>query len=147
MTARPITERRDAFYMTRYTEVIGPWFDMFDTTNRYFSTGIPHLALSNRLLLSSCLADAARQYCLVDHRHGRDDALGYYNDALRTLYEHLNHAGHEAATFASCLLIAHCEMIESKASDWNTHLKGTRELVAMHAWNGASGGLAQASGY
>lgn len=62
------------------------------------------------------------------------------------LSDHLNDSGHEPATFASCLLIAHCEMVESKASDWILHLKGAGELVAMHNWNGRSGGLAQAVG-
>lgn len=116
---------------------------MFDSTSRYFSLALPHMALSNRLVLLSCLAAAARQYSLVTDR-GHHDALVYYNEALKTLYERLNDSGHEAATFASCLLIAHCEMVESKASDWNLHLKGTGELVMMHHWNGRSGGLAQA---
>ncbi|KAJ4418191.1 hypothetical protein N0V85_001523 [Neurospora sp. IMI 360204] len=142
--AAPITDEKDAFYMARYTDIIGPRFDMFDSTSRYFSLALPHMALSNRLVLLSCLASAARQYSLVTDR-GHHDALVYYNEALKTLYERLNDSGHEAATFASCLLIAHCEMVESKASDWNLHLKGTGELVMMHHWNGRSRGLAQAS--
>jgi hypothetical protein len=141
--AAPITDEKDAFYLARYTDIIGPRFDMFDSTSRYFSLVLPHIALSNRLVLLACLASAARQYSLVTDR-GHHDALAYYNEALKTLYERLNDSGHEATTFASCLLIAHCEMVESKASDWNLHLKGTGELVVMHNWNGRSGGLAQA---
>lgn len=141
--AAPITNEKDAFYLARYTDIIGPRFDMFDSTSRYFSLALPRIALSNRLVLLSCLACAARQYSLVTDR-GHHDALEYYNEALKTLYQRLNDNGHEAATFASCLLIAHCEMVESKASDWNLHLKGTGELVMMHHWNGRSGGLAQA---
>lgn len=141
--AAPITDEKEAFYLARYTDIIGPRFDMFDSTSRYFSLVLPHLALSNRLVLLSCLASAARQYWLVTN-HGHHDALAYYNEALKTLYERLNDRGHEAATFASCLLIAHCEMVESKASDWNLHLKGTGELVVLHNWNSRSGGLAQA---
>ncbi|ESA43729.1 hypothetical protein GE21DRAFT_3702 [Neurospora crassa] len=141
--AAPITNEKDAFYLARYTDIIGPRFDMFDSTSRYFSLALPRMALSNRLVLLSCLACAARQYSLVTDR-GHHDALVYYNEALKTLYERLNDSGHEEATFASCLLIAHCEMVESKASDWNLHLKGTGELVMMHHWNGRSGGLAQA---
>lgn len=139
----PITNGRDALYMSNYVENIGPWFDLFDSTDKHFSTIVPQLALSNRLLLYSCLAASARQYSLLNDT-GSEDALEYYNLALRTLHDHLNDQGHEPATFASCLLIAHCEMIESHASDWNVHLQGTRQLVTTQGWNAASGGLAQA---
>jgi hypothetical protein len=141
--AAPITDEKEAFYLARYTDIIGPRFDMFDSTSRYFSLVLPHLALSNRLVLLACIASAARQYSLVTN-HGHHDALAYYNEAIKMLSDHLNDSGHEPATFASCLLIAHCEMVESKASDWILHLKGAGELVAMHNWNGRSGGLAQA---
>jgi hypothetical protein len=139
----PITNERDALYMSNYVENIGPWFDLFDSTDKQFSTVVPQLALNNRLLLYSCLAASARQYSLLNDTGG-EDALEYYNIALRTLHDHLNDRGHEPATFASCLLIAHCEMIESHASDWDVHLQGTRQLVTTQRWNAASGGLAQA---
>lgn len=143
ISATPVTNEKDAFYLARYTDIIGPRFDMFDSTSRYFSLVLPQIALGNRLVLLSCLAAAARQYSLVANR-GHHDALTYYNEALKILRKRLDNSRHEAATFASCLLIAHCEMVESKASDWNLHLKGTGELVIMHNWNGRSGGLAQA---
>jgi hypothetical protein len=143
VAATPITDEKDAFYLARYTDIIGPRFDMFDSTSRYFSLVLPQIALSDRLVLLSCLAAAARQYSLVANR-GHHDALTYYNEALKILRKRLDDSRHGAATFASCLLIAHCEMVESKASDWNKHLKGTGELVVMHNWNGRSGGLAQA---
>lgn len=139
----PIADQRDALYMSNYVENIGPWFDLFDSTDKHFSTIVPQLALNNRLLLFSCLAASARQYSSLNDA-GSEDALQYYNLALRTLHDHLNDRGHEPATFASCLLIAHCEMIESHASDWNVHLQGTRQLVTNQGWNAASGGLAQA---
>jgi hypothetical protein len=139
----PITDERDALYMSNYVENIGPWFDLFDSTDKHFSTVVPQLALNNRLLLYSCLAASAGQYSLLNEAGG-EEALEYYNIALRTLHDHLNNRGHEPATFASCLLIAHCEMIESHASDWNVHLQGTRQLVTTQGWNAASGGLAQA---
>lgn len=139
----PITNREEAFYMSRYVQFLGPWFDLFDNSDRHFSYLVPALALQNRLLRLSCLAAAARQYCLVSGR-GHGDALRYYDEALRTLSWYLNDRAHEPATFASCLLIAHCEMVESKANDWNLHLKGTRELVVVQGWHGCSGGLAQA---
>lgn len=142
-TGPPIRNERDALYMSNYVEVIGPWFDLFDSTDKHFSTIVPQLALSNHLLLYSCLAASARQYSLLNDT-GSEDALEYYNIALRTLHDHLNDRGHEPATFASCLLIAHCEMIESHASDWSVHLQGTRQLVTTQGWNAASGGLAQA---
>ena len=139
----PITNKRDALYMSNYVENIGPWFDLFDSTEKHFSILVPQLALNNRLLLYSCLAASARQYSLLNDA-GSEDALEYYNIALRTLHGHLSGRAHEPATFASCLLIAHCEMIESHASDWNVHLQGTRQLVINQGWNAASGGLAQA---
>ncbi|RKU43772.1 hypothetical protein DL546_003699 [Coniochaeta pulveracea] len=142
--AEPITDEKEAFYLARYTDIIGPRFDMFDSTSRYFSLVLPHVALKNRLVLLACIASAARQYSLVTNR-GHHDALAYYNEAIKALSDRLNDTGHEAATFASCLLIAHCEMVESKASDWYLHLKGTGELVATQNWNGRGGGLAQAS--
>lgn len=129
--------------MSRYTEIIGPRFDLFDDGPRYFSTVVPLLALKNRLVLLSCLAVAARQYSLAS-QHGHGDALAYYNQAIRLLYELLDSKGHEPAVFASCLLIAHCEMIESKASDWNLHLQGTGKLISVQRWHSRSGDLAQA---
>ncbi|KAK3196047.1 hypothetical protein K4F52_000915 [Lecanicillium sp. MT-2017a] len=105
---------------------------------------IPQLASSNRLLLLACIAASSRQHALVTS-HGRSDSLSYYNQAIRLLYERLGEQGEpDPATFASCLLIAHCEMVESQAEDWNLHLRGCRELVAMQGWNGISGGLGQA---
>jgi hypothetical protein len=139
----PISSKKDAFYMSRYLEFIGPWFDLFDSSTRHFSDIVPQLALDNQLLKLACLAAAARQHYLVTG-NGQEDALTYYNDALRTLSAQLQSSSHGPATFASCLLIAHCEMIESKAGSWNLHLKGTCELVMAHGYNGQSGGLAQA---
>lgn len=138
-----ISNKKDAFYMSRYVQFLGPWFDLFDSSERHFSYLVPALALDNRLLRLSCLAAAARQYCLVSGC-GDADALLYYDEALRALSFYLNNRAHETATFASCLLIAHCEMVESKANDWNLHLKGTRELVKAQGWHGCSGGLAEA---
>ncbi|KAL1873076.1 hypothetical protein VTK73DRAFT_1173 [Phialemonium thermophilum] len=140
----PIRDEKEAFYLARYADIIGPRFDMFDSTSRYFTLVLPHVALRDRLVLLACIASAARQYSLVTNR-GHHDALAYYNEAIKALSDRLNGSRHEAATFASCLLIAHCEMVESKASDWILHLKGTGELLAMLDWNGRCGGLAQAS--
>jgi hypothetical protein len=139
----PISNEKDAFYMSRYVEFIGPWFDLFDINTRHFSDTVPQLALHSQLLKLACLAAAARQHYLVTG-NGQEDALTYYNLALRTLSAQLQSSSHEPVTFASCLLIAHCEMIESKAGSWNLHLKGTCELVMAHGYNGQSGGLAQA---
>ena len=143
LSGLPITRERDAFYMSRYVEFIGPWFDLFDNSRRHFSDMVPQLALDNQLLRLACLAAAARQHSLLTSS-GEEDAFTYYNDALRTLSVHLQTSPHDPATFASCLLIAHCEMIESKAGNWNLHLKGTCELVMAQGYNGRSGGLAQA---
>lgn len=142
-SGRLITNHRDAFYMARYVELIGPWFDLFNISNRHFSDIVPQLALDNESLRLACLAAAARQYSLVSSI-GEEDALTYYNNALRLLSYHLESRPHEPATFASCLLIAHCEMIESKAGNWNVHLQGTCELVKAQGYNGRTGGLAEA---
>ena len=138
-----ITNEKDAFYMSRYVEFIGPWFDLFDSSKRHFSEIVPQLALENQLLKLACLAAAARQHSLVTSNY-QEDALTYYNDALRTLSARLQTSANDPATFASCLLIAHCEMIESKAGSWNLHLKGTCELVMAQGCHGQTGGLAQA---
>jgi hypothetical protein len=103
------------------------------------------LALSNRAIFKSCLAAVASQYSLVSD-HGHKDAQRYCNEAIRMSYERLNDREDEPALFASCCLFTtHCEMVESKASDWNLHLKVARGLVLIRHWNGRSGGLAQAN--
>lgn len=146
--ATPITDPTDALFFWRYVEFIGPRFDMFDDAPRYFSTVVPQLALHDKLVLLACVAVAARQLSLVNQQqqqqHDHEQALTYYNAAIRLLSERLQDSGPDPAVFASCLLIAHCEMIESKATDWALHLKGTGDLLKMHGWHGTSGGLAQA---
>ncbi|KJR85158.1 C6 zinc finger domain protein [Sporothrix schenckii 1099-18] len=140
---RPITDPTDAFYMSRYAEFIGPRFDLFDDGARYFSIEVPLMALHNRLLRLACLAAAAVQLSLETGR-GKHNVLAYYDEALRLLSAHLDCPSYDPAVFASCLLIAHCEMVESKTGDWQLHLRGTGDLVALQKWHGRSGGLAEA---
>ena len=144
--AAPITDPLDAFFLWRYVDFIGPRFDMFDDAPRYFSTVVPQLALKDELVLLACAAVAARQYSLANeqHQHNHEQALTYYNAAINLLSKRLQNSGPDPAVFASCLLVAHCEMVESKATDWGLHLKGTGDLLKMHGWDGVSGGLAQA---
>ncbi|KAF4178299.1 hypothetical protein CNMCM8694_009231 [Aspergillus lentulus] len=143
----PVTDATDAFFLWRYIDFIGPRFDMFDDAPRYFSTVVPQLALNDPLVLLACVAVAARQYSLVNdqQQHNHEQALTYYNAAIHLLSKRLHDSGPDPAVFASCLLIAHCEMVESKATAWDLHLKGTGDLLKMHGWHGMSGGLAQAS--
>ncbi|KAJ5813681.1 uncharacterized protein N7503_000431 [Penicillium pulvis] len=145
--AAPITDPIDAFFLWRYVDFIGPRFDMFDDAPRYFSTVVPQLALNDELVLLACVAVAARQYSLANEQQqqSHEQALTYYNAAINLLSKRLQNSGPDPAVFASCLLVAHCEMVESKATDWGLHLKGTGDLIKMHGWHGASGGLAQAS--
>ncbi|KAJ6134365.1 hypothetical protein N7523_000687 [Penicillium sp. IBT 18751x] len=119
---------------------------MFDDAPRHFSTIVPQLALNDELVLLACVAVAARQYSLANeqHQHNHEQALTYYNAAINLLSKRLQNSGPDPAVFASCLLVAHCEMVESKATDWGLHLKGTGDLLKMHGWHGASGGLEQA---
>jgi len=143
--ASPITDPTDAFFLWRYVEFIGPRFDMFDDAPRYFSTVVPQLALSDSLVLLACVAVAARQYSLVNGQQcNHEQALTYYNAAIHLLSKRLQDSEPDPAVFASCLLVAHCEMVESRATDWGLHLKGTGDLLKMHGWHGTSGGLAQA---
>lgn len=144
--ASPITDSTDAFFLSRYVDFIGPRFDMFDGVIRYFSTVVPQLALNDKLVLLSCIAVAARQYSLINghHQHTHEQALTYYSTGIHLLSERLQNSRPDPAVFASCLLIAHCEMVESKATDWDLHLKGTGDLLKVHGWHGMSGGLAQA---
>jgi hypothetical protein len=143
--ATPITDPTDAFFLWRYIDFIGPRFDMFDDGPRYFSTVVPQTALNDRLVLLACVAVAARQYSLVNdqQQQNHEQALTYYNAAINLLSKRLQNSQPDSAVFASCLLIAHCEMVESKATDWGLHLKGTGDLLRMHRWHGLSGGLAQ----
>ncbi|KAJ5999595.1 hypothetical protein N7481_000004 [Penicillium waksmanii] len=145
--ASPITDPLDAFFLCRYVDFIGPRFDMFDDAPRYFSTVVPQLALKDELVLLACAAVAARQYSLANeqNQHDHEQALKYYNAAINLLSKRLQNSGPDPAVFASCLLVAHCEMVESRATDWGLHLKGTGDLLKIHGWHGASSGLAQAS--
>lgn len=140
----PLTNSTEAFFLGRYADIIGVWFDVFDNGIHFFSSVVPQLALSDSLLLVACIAASSRQHALVTS-HGRGDSLNYYNQAIRLLYQRLGEQKEpDAVTFASCLLIAYCEMLESKAADWNLHLRGVREMVNMQGWNGVTGGLGQA---
>ncbi|KFZ04419.1 hypothetical protein V502_10163 [Pseudogymnoascus sp. VKM F-4520 (FW-2644)] len=146
-TSEPLVLRaraRTAFFLDRYCHIIGPWFDLFDK-ERHFSSIVPHLSLNYEVLLLSCLACAARQHYLTTTEHG-DIALSYYNDALQKLTAALAYVSpsSSAAIFASCLLLAHCEMIGASTSDWHLHLSGTYSLVTAHGFNGRTGGLGQA---
>ena len=139
----PITDSADAFYFTRYCNLIGPWFDMFDT-QRQWTHMVPHLSLSNRLLFRSIVASCAKQHGLVS---GGSPvvALDYYNHALKELAVALGSPActGTAALFASCLLIGYCEMIDAKSVDWHTHLSGAFSLCSSHGFHGRCGGFAQ----
>lgn len=139
----PITEPTEAFFMERYCNIIGPWFDMFDTI-RHWSQTVPHLSLSNRSLFRSIIASCAKQYHLVSGESSIY-ALDHYNRGLKELTQALRDAesaGHPA-TFASCLLTGYCEMIDAKSLDWHTHVRGTFSLCSSQGWHGRSGGVAQ----
>lgn len=140
----PITSPADAFFMNRYCTVIGPWFDLFDFRRR-FSLEVPHLALQNRLLLLSAMACAARQHHLTSAQPVKT-ALTYYDEALQLLGVSLKDFSRSssAAVFASCLLLAHCEMIGASTRDWHLHLSGALSLVTTHGWHRCTAGLGQA---
>ena len=139
----PIADPVLAFFMERYCNIIGPWFDMFDTTRQWSHT-VSHLALSNKSLLQSIIASCAKQHSLVYHE-STVSALDYYNSALKELSAALGDPAvkESAAVFASCLLIGYCEMIDARSLDWHTHLSGTSTLCTTQGWHGSSGGVAQ----
>ncbi|KAL1964357.1 hypothetical protein VTN77DRAFT_7042 [Rasamsonia byssochlamydoides] len=141
----PITSPADAFFMNRYCTVIGPWFDLFDVRRRRFSLEVPHLALQNRLLLLSAMACAARQHHLTSSQPVKT-ALTYYDEALQLLGSSLKDFSRSssAAVFASCLLLAHCEMIGASTRDWHLHLSGALSLVTTYGWHRCTDGLGQA---
>ena len=141
---RQIDLNSDLFYLDRHCHVIGPWFDLFDQ-ERNFSLVVPHLSLENRLLHLSSLACASRQHHLVSSSNV-DTTLTYYDDALKLLTFSLREesTSSSAAVFASCLFLAHCEMIGASTQDWHLHISGTYTLIRTHGWHGSSGGLGQA---
>ncbi|KAI5778307.1 hypothetical protein EDC01DRAFT_369568 [Geopyxis carbonaria] len=142
--AAPLTSPHDAFFLDRYSHIVGPWFDLLDS-EQHFTYLVPHISLSHPLLLQSALACAAKQHYLTSASQRADAALTYYDDALRALTTSLHAASHTSSTavFASCLLLAHCEMIDASDRDWHLHLAGTLSLVLSHGWHGRSAGLAQ----
>jgi hypothetical protein len=142
--SRRIGLSSDLFYLDKYCHVIGPWFDLFDQ-DRNFSLVVPHLSLENPLLQLSSLACASRQYHLTSSSNV-DTALTYYDDALQMLTASLRDesTSSSAAVFASCLFLAHCEMIGASTQDWHLHISGTYSLIRTHGWHGRSGELGQA---
>lgn len=123
---KPITSELDALFLDRYCHIVGPWFDLLDSEG-HFSYVVPHLALLHLLLLLSSLACAAKQYYLTLTLRA-DTALTHYDDALRMLtaaLEDVSRSSSSTAVFASCLLPAHCEMIDASNQDWHLHLSGT----------------------
>jgi hypothetical protein len=134
----------DIFYLDQYCHIIGPWFDLFDQ-ERHFSLIVPHLALEQDLLKLASLACASRQHHLIS-ASSVDTTLTYYDDALQMLTASLRDGltSSTAAVFASCLFLAHCEIIGASTQDWHLHLAGTYSLIKTHAWHGQSEGLGQA---
>ena len=133
----------DAFYLDRFCNIIGLWYDMFDSL-RYWSCIVPHLSLANKSLQLSILASSSKQHYLTCNEP-EDTALIYYNRALQELNYALESLveAESAAIFASCLLIGYCEMIDARNQDWHTHLAGTFSLRSAQGWHGCSGGLVQ----
>ncbi|PMD32501.1 hypothetical protein L207DRAFT_500240 [Hyaloscypha variabilis F] len=142
--SRRIGHNSDLFYLDKYCHVIGPWFDLFDQ-ERNFSLVVPHLSLEKPLLQLSSLACASRQHHLTSSSNV-DTTLTYYDDALQLLTASLRDesTSSSAAVFASCLFLAHCEMIGASTQDWHLHIFGTYSLIRTHGWHGRSGGLGQA---
>jgi hypothetical protein len=142
--ARTVTPHSDIFYLDRFCHVIRPWFDLFDREGN-FSLVVPHLSLENNLLKLSSLACASRQQHLISSTNF-DTTLRYYDDALQMLTASLrdDSISSSAAVFASCLLLAHCEMIGASTQDWHLHIAGEYSLIRAHDWHGQSGGLGQA---
>lgn len=129
--------------MERYCNIIGPWFDMFDTRKQW-SLLVPHLSLSSKSLLRSITASCAKQSSLVSPG-GTIHALDCYNHALKELTCALGESTmkRSAASFASCLLVGHCEMIDARSIDWHTHLRGTFSLCSSQGWHGLYGDVGQ----
>jgi hypothetical protein len=142
--SRRIGLNSDLFYLDKYCHVIGPWFDLFDQ-ERNFSLVVPHLSLENPLLQLSSLACASRQHHQTSSSNV-DTTLTYYDDALQMLTASLRDesTSSSAAVFASCLFLAHCEMIGASTQDWHLHISGTYSLIRTHGWHGQSGELGQA---
>lgn len=134
----------DLFYLDRYCHVIGPWFDLFDQ-ERNFSLVVPHLSLEHPTLRLSLLACASRQHHLTASSNV-NTTLTYYDEALQMLTASMRDqsTSSSAAIFASCLFLAHCEMIGARTQDWHLHISGTYSLIKTHGWHGQSGGLGQA---
>ena len=143
-TSRKLHNASHLFYLEKYCHVIGPWFDLFDH-DKTFTLCVPHLGLENPLLQLASLACASRQYHLLSASN-IDAALTYYDDALQLLTRSLQdeRVSSSATTLASCLFLAHCEMIGASTQDWHLHISGTYSLIRTHGWNGQSGGLGQA---
>lgn len=138
----PITSTEDAFYLDRYCYILCSWLDVFDAA-KHFSLVVPHLCLAQPVLRLSALAWASKQYYLTHLTQAADTSLSYCDRALQMLTTSLNDMSQSSsqATFASCLLLAICELMGDSYRDWQLHLEGTYSLVLTHGWHGCSGGL------
>lgn len=137
-----VRDSTEAFFMQRYCNIIGPWFDLFDTSGRHWTNTIPHLALADPALFTAIMASCTKQFNLVSGERSIY-ALDYYNRGLSELSHALGSPvrAAEASVFASCLFIGYCEMIDARSTDWQTHLRGTFSLLSDHGWHGQCGGV------
>jgi hypothetical protein len=139
---KPLSDRAELFYLSRYSSIVGAWFDLFDTRDTCFATVVPHKALNNELLLRACLSSSAKQYHLITAMHARDSIM-LYDSALQSLQLHLNEELHtrEDTTLAANLLIAWVEMVDNNTQEWGAHLQGAHHLVTIGKWHEAREGL------
>ncbi|KAL9003706.1 MAG: hypothetical protein Q9188_003446, partial [Gyalolechia gomerana] len=69
------TDQKTAFFLRHFSEVTGPWMDLFDQTT-FFGSYIPVKSISNPLLKNAACAYAAKQLARV---RGRKASPGWYS--------------------------------------------------------------------
>jgi hypothetical protein len=111
-----------------YIEHAGPWLDVTSVAH-HFSSTIPRLALSNRVLIFACLAYAARAFLPQSSLSGQ-----YSGTCVKLLIPLLSDEDFvetDETLLATLVLLRHVEQYAEAGEDQAAHLSGAYSLVAL----------------
>lgn len=142
----PLTSVQEARFLRRFSEEVGPWFDLSDSSFT-FSKKICQLATRDPLLKAAAIACAAKQLYLTRREEVNEIiARDNYNTLLSLLIPRLEKSNHPhfSAVFAATVMCCAYEMMDANESEWQKHLEGVFTFGQMGGINGACGGIEQA---
>ena len=111
-----------------YIDHAGPWLDITSVA-RHFSSTIPRLALSNRVLIFACLAFAARAF--LPQSSLSSQYSGTCVKLLIPLLSDEDFVETDETLLATLVLLRHVEQYAEAGEDQAAHLSGAYSLVAL----------------